>query len=77
MAERVFMRASGQCARARIVLKGGMYVHEKTSGRGLPDIENMASACEYTGSLPALPAEKEKPAGKRARLKARAAKKIR
>ena len=54
-----------------------MYVHEKTSGRGLPDIENLASACEYTGSLPALPAEKEKPAGKRARLKARAAKKIR
>ena len=49
----------------------------KTNGRGMPDIDSIASANECTGSLPALPAEKEKPAGKRVRLKARAAKKNR
>ena len=49
----------------------------KRNSSGLPDIESMASANECTGSLPAMPAEKEKPAGKRARLKARAAKKNR
>ena len=46
----------------------------KTSGRGMPDIDSMASANECTGSLPALPAKEEKASGKRARLKARAAK---
>ena len=46
----------------------------ETSGRGMPDIDSMASANECTGSLPALPAKEEKASGKRARLKARAAK---
>ncbi len=41
-------------------------MHEKTSGRGLPDIENMASACEYTGSLPA-PAGGKREAGRETR----------
>ncbi len=48
-------------------------MREKTPKQDMPDLENMASATECTGILPALNADEDRPKGPRARLKQRAA----
>lgn len=46
-------------------------MREKTPKQDMPDLENMASATECTGILPALNADEDRPKGPRARLKQR------